>query len=152
MKLIATLTIGAAALATTVAIAQPSGLPDVITDYWSWSRLNIDRFTDNLTGAHPQPKDVYINLDPNDFRADGQTILPFPDGTVVVKERNDADELLVDRLYVMEKVAGAWAYSVYDREGTSAFSGRELGTDNFCSSCHEGVADEDYVFTRFETR
>ncbi len=153
MKLVTVLTLGAAVLATSVAVAQPTGLPGSINDYWSWARLNIDRFADNFSGAHPQPKDVYINLDPADFvNDDGTMKLPFPDGTVVIKERNDADELLVDRLYVMEKASGIWSYSFFDRQSTTAFGGQELGIENFCSSCHQQAADDDFVFTRFETR
>lgn len=153
MKSVVMLALGLAVIATTVSVAQPTGLPDSITDYWGWTRLNINRFDDNPSGAHPQPKDVYINLSPADFlAADGTTRLPFPDGTVVVKERNDPKELLVDRLYVMERIDGAWNYSFYDRESGSTFGGRELGTDNFCANCHQGAEEDDYVFTRFQRR
>jgi hypothetical protein len=153
MKSVVILALGAIVIATTVSLAQPAGLPVSIADYWSWIRLNINRYTDNPTGAHPQPKDVYINLNPADFLAgDGTTKLPFTDGTVVVKERNDPDELLVDRLYMMEKIDGAWNYSFFDRQSSSTFDGQELGTDNFCANCHQGAEQDDFVFTQFQTR
>ena len=153
MKSAAFLALGATVIATTVSLAQPSGLPDSLGEYWSWMRLNIDRYTDNPSGAHPQPKDVYINLDAADILAgDGTTNYPFPDGTIVVKERNDPDRLVVDRVYMMEKTDGAWNYSVYDREGDSAFSGRDFGTENFCRDCHLGAEDTDFVFVQYETR
>lgn len=153
MKSVLMLTLGAVVAATTVSLAQPNGLPGAMNEYWSWDRLNINRYTDNPTGAHPQPKDVYINLDPADFLADdGTTKLPFPDGTVVVKERNDPDALFVDRLYMMEKIDGTWNYSFYDRQSDTAFDGQELGTDNFCANCHQGAEQDDFVFTQYQTR
>src|SRR5687768_1940983 len=101
----------------TFALAQPAGLPDSIRDYWSWIRLNLQVITANETGAHPQPKDVYINLDTSDFiGAGGMTITPFPNGTIVVKERFDPETLMVDRLYMMEKTGGAWTYRFFDRQ------------------------------------
>ena len=153
MKSVVMLALGAAVIATTVSLAQPAGLPGSITDYWGWTRLNINRYTDNPSGAHPQPKDVYINLNPTDFlAADGTTKLPFPDATVVIKERNDPEELLVDRLYMMEKIDGVWNYSFYDRQDRGTFVGRELGTANFCANCHQGAEENDFVFTQFQTR
>ena len=153
METVVMLTLGAVVAATSVSIAQPAGLPDSITDYWGWIRLNINRYTDSPTGAHPQPKDVYINLDSADLlAADGATKLPFTDGTVVVKERNDPDELFVDRLYMMEKIDGGWNYSFYDRQSGGNFDGQELGTDNFCANCHDGAEQDDFVFTQFQKR
>ncbi len=140
-------------VATTVVVAQPAGVPERIADYWNWTRLNIDRFTDNSTGAHPQPKDVYISLEPTEFIAEGgATVTPFPDGTMIVKERNEPDALLVDRLYLMEKVEGAWVYSFYDRQNDGSFTGQSFGqAPNLCSDCHQG-APTDSVFVQFERR
>ncbi len=143
----------AAVLAAPIALAQPAGVPAEIADYWSWTRLNVDRFTENTTGAHPQPKDVYINLEPADFvGTDGVAMTPFPDGTIIIKERNDADQLLVDRLYMMEKSDGAWIYSVFDRLADGGFSERSFGAaPNLCSECHQ-AAPTDFVFVQFERR
>jgi hypothetical protein len=143
----------AALVAIPLALAQPAGVPAAVANYWSWTRLNIDRFTDNTTGAHPQPKDVYINLEPADFLGpDGVAATPFPEGTVIVKERNDPDELLVDRLYVMEKADGTWLYSFYDRQADGAFVGQGFGAaPNLCSNCHQ-AAPTDYVFVQYQRR
>ena len=136
-----------------LALAQPAGVPAAVADYWSWTRLNIDRFTENTTGAHPQPKDVYINLEPADFVGlDGVAATPFPEGTVIVKERNDPDELLVDRLYVMEKTDGTWLYSFYDRQPDGTFTGQSFSAaPNLCSNCHQ-AAPTDYVFVQYQRR
>ena len=146
-------TIGVAALlAAPLALAQPAGIPDRIGDYWSWTRLNIGRYTDNPTGAHPQPKDVYVNRDPAELVGPGGApIVPFADGTIIVKERNDPGRLLVDRLYMMEKTAGAWTYRVFDRQADGAFASRSYGTENFCRDCHR-AAPTDFVFVQFERR
>lgn len=142
-----------AVIAAPTAFAQPAGVPDAIADYWSWTRLNIDRYTDNPTGAHPQPKDVYVNLTPDQLLdAGGAAVTPFPDGTIVVKERNDANELIVDRLYMMEKVDGDWIYSFYDRRADGSFAGESFGAaPNLCSGCHQD-APTDFIFVQFERR
>ena len=145
-----------AALALTlvagVALALAPGLPDTLDGYWTWTRLNVDRVLENPSGAHPQPKDVYLSLSSAE-RLDGDALrLPFPDGTRVVKERGDPDELLVDRIYLMEKVDGRWLYSFYDRQADGGFGGQELGADNFCSGCHAGASDTDFVFTEYQRR
>jgi hypothetical protein len=147
------LSAAAGLVAIPLALAQPAGIPAAIADYWSWTRLNIDRFTENTTGAHPQPKDVYINLDPADFLgADGVAATPFPEGTIIVKERNDPDELLVDRLYVMEKADGTWLYSFYDRQADGTFAGQSFGAaPNLCSDCHQ-AAPTDFVFVQYQHR
>ncbi len=142
--------LGAIIVASSIAIAQPAGVPDTIADYWDWTRLNIDRFTENSTGAHPQPKDVYVNLDVADILAAANGV--FPEGTVVVKERNDPDALLVDRLYAMEKVDGSWIYSFYDRQSDGSFAGQSFGAaSNLCSNCHQ-AAPTDFVFVQLERR
>lgn len=141
-----------AACLASFALAQPAGLPDSIRDYWSWTRLNLQVITANETGAHPQPKDVYINLDTSEFiGASGMTITPFPSGTIVVKERFDPETLMVDRLYMMEKVDGAWIYRFFDRQPDGTFAGQDLGADNFCRACHQN-APTDYVFVEYQRR
>lgn len=136
-----------------IALAIAPGLPEAIDGYWSWTRLNIDRVFDNPSGAHPQPKDIYISLAGSDLlSADGTMRLPFPDGTRIVKERGDPEALRVDRVYLMEKVDGAWNYSFYDLQADGGFSGQQLGSDNFCSGCHLGAADTDFVFTTYRRR
>ncbi len=135
------------------ALAIAPGLPEALDNYYSWTRLNADKVLDNPSGAHPQPKDVYVNLDTDTLLEDGNNFaLPFPDGTLVIKERNDAEQLLVDRIYLMEKRDGVWHYSFFDRQPDGSFSGREMGSENFCSNCHQGAADTDFVFTRYQLR
>ena len=139
-------------LSATLAVAQPAGLPQAIRDYWSWTRLNADVITTNVTGAHPQPKDVYINLATSAFiGAGGRTITPFPNGTIVVKERRNAGTMMVDRVYMMEKIAGAWTYRFFDRQPDGTFVGQDLGTENFCRNCHRN-AETDFVFIQYERR
>lgn len=140
-------------LLTCGALALAPGLPDAIDNYWSWTRLNLERVLDNPSGAHPQPKDVYVSLAGSDLLdAAGTLRLPFPDGTRIVKERSDPEALQVDRIYLMEKIDGSWSYSFFDRQPDGSFSGQQLGSDNFCSGCHLGASDSDYVFTPYQRR
>lgn len=141
-----------ALLASGAALALPPGLPEALDDYPTWLRINIDKVLENPSGAHPQPKDVYVSLGADELLGgDGDYRLPFPEGTRFVKERFDPGALQVDRVYLMTKRDGAWVYAFYDRTPEGAFSGQELGTENFCASCHAG-ADSDFVFTRFARR
>ena len=135
-----------------LAIALATGLPTSIDAYQNWTRLNTDRVTTNPTGAHPPSKDVYVNLDIDTLLDDGALVLPFPDGTVLVKERNDVSRLLVDRIYTMEKMGSRWEYGIFDRQPDGDFSATLLGSDNFCHSCHTRAEETDFVFTPFERR
>lgn len=135
-----------------LAVALVPGLPASIDAYPNWTRLNTDRVTANPTGAHPASKDVYVNLDSDTLLDDGALVLPFPDGTVLVKERNDVSRLLVDRIYTMEKTGSRWEYAFFDRQPDGGFSATLLGSDNFCHSCHTRAEETDYVFTPFGRR
>lgn len=135
------------------ALVLAQGVPAALDGYMTWLRLNADTVTENPSGAHPQPKNVYVNLEPSELLApDGSFVAPFPDGTIVVKERLDPEALWVDRIYVMEKVEGAWSYGFYDRTADGTFAGQDLGTDNFCSGCHQGASGTDFVFTTYDRR
>jgi hypothetical protein len=139
-----------------LALALAPGLPETLEGYQNWTRLNVNRVTDNPSGAHPQSKDIYVNLGADEIDAliheDGSFQIPFPDGSVLVKERNDVGRLLVDRVYVMEKIEGRWHYSVFDRQEDGGFTGQSLGADNFCQACHAGAQASDFVFTEYERR
>lgn len=149
MAVLVTLT----ALLVGMVLASAPGLPEALAGYQNWTRLNIDRVTENPTGAHPQSKDIYVNLEIDALVFDdGSFQLPFADETFIIKERNDIARLLADRLYVMEKREGQWQYSFYDRQADGSFSAQVLGTDNFCHDCHTGAEATDYVFTRYRQR
>jgi hypothetical protein len=136
-----------------LAVAIASGLPASIDAYPNWTRLNTDRVTTNPTGAHPASKDVYVNLAVDTLLDDaGAYLLPFPDGTVLVKERNDVSRLLVDRVYTMEKSLSRWEYAFFDRQPDGGFSATLLGGDNFCHACHTRAQETDFVFTPFGRR
>jgi hypothetical protein len=135
-----------------LAVALAAGLPASIDAYQNWTRLNTDRVTANPTGAHPASKDVYVNLDVDTLLDGGEYVLPFPDGTVLVKERNDVSRLLVDRIYTMEKLGSRWEYAFFDRQPDGDFSATLLGSENFCHSCHTRAEETDFVFTPFERR
>jgi hypothetical protein len=133
--------------------ALTPGLPQGLDGYPNWVRFNLNRVTDNPTGVHPQSKDIYISTDPSEYmNSEGRLSSALPDGTIIVKERNDVEQLLVDRVYVMEKVAGEWAYSFYDRQADSSFTEQTPPSDTFCMSCHQGAAEHDFVYTEFYLR
>jgi hypothetical protein len=73
--------------------------------------------------------------------------LPYPDGTLVVKENYTADTTLV-KLTVMYKAegynpkGGDWFWAVYAPDGTVESEGKIQS----CISCHAVRAEQDYVF------
>ncbi len=142
-------------MVTGLAFAVTPGLPEVLDDYYSWTRLNINKVIDNPSGVHPPAKDIYVNLDHMTLSLlarEGGGWNPFPDGALVLKERNDPESRMVDRLYLMEKRDGVWHYSLYDRQPDGGFAGQDLGTENMCSGCHAGAADNDFVFNLYQSR
>lgn len=138
---------------SSLAVALAPGLPASIDGYPNWTRLNVERVTADPTGAHPASKDVYVNLGVDALLDDdGAYVLPFPDGAVLVKERNDVARLLADPIYTMEKTRSRWEYAFFDRQADGSFSATVLGSDNFCQGCHTGAQATDFVFTPCERR
>ena len=145
--------LGLASLVTLLSLvfAIAPGVPEALEEYQNWTRFNIDRITENPTGAHPQSKDVYINVDPSaSINEEGRLSEALADGTIIVKERNDTEQLFVDRLYIMEKVNGVWDYSFFDRQQDGSFAKQTPLSDTFCMACHQGAAQHDFVYTVFE--
>lgn len=130
-----------------------AALPAPVEGYWNWTRLNVNKILDNATGAHPNPKDVYANLKPEQLAdASGKPKLPYPDGTVIVKERFDPQIMAVGRVYYMQKTRGAWSWGVLDRQSNGSYTGGRLGNPALCVNCHTDAKATDWSFTTYQKR
>lgn len=136
-----------------VIVAQSGGLPEDITQYVTWTRLNAQRVL--TPSAHPVAKDIYAN----DAAADTleSDAFPFAEGAILVKESLDPDSAQVAVISAMRKVAGFdpdngdWQYGMFETSGDGGFSGMWMNVEDgaMCSSCHVGAADSDFAFLNY---
>jgi hypothetical protein len=101
-------------------------------------------------------KNVYVNVGREALtRADGTQRLPYPDGTILVKEASTDGEVTL--IAIMRKISGVdpehgdWQFVEYKRDGANEpFATSDALRDATCWSCHASVADDDWVFTALE--
>ncbi len=121
------------------------GLPDWTGGYTAWTRLNAEPLPPRESDPHLSTKNVYAS----------QEIMGslYPEGTGIVKEGVRPGTDFVGLIASMRKVAGAnpehndWVFVEWTREAEDQ-PFKELASGAVCESCHSGVADQDYVFTR----
>jgi hypothetical protein len=126
--------------------AEPlPGLPRWTAGYRRWTKVNTKPLPPRDSDPHLGTKDVYASRAP---RAGVYAV-----GTVVVKEAMRPGKDFVGLVAAMRKVAGAnpehndWVFVEWTRDA-EAETFTELARGEVCTSCHAGVADRDYVFTR----
>jgi hypothetical protein len=145
-------------------VAAPlPGLPADTGGYRDWDRLNSvpippDSPDSRNIGfdAHRSVKNVHVNVGRDSLtRADGSQRLPYPDGTILVKEgRTDGTVTLIA---IMRKITGVdpehgdWEFVEYTRDSADeSFSTSASLRDGTCWGCHASVANDDWVFTALE--
>lgn len=121
------------------------GLPPWTAGYAEWTRLNSAPIPPRDADPHLSTKNVYASK----ATVGGM----FPPGTIVVKEGVRPGTDFVGLIAAMRKIAGAnpehhdWVFVEWARDAADArFT--KLAEGAVCESCHSGVADQDYVFTR----
>lgn len=138
----ATLVVGMAATAVTVAVAtaqsRADGLPAYTSGYAKWPRLNAKPIRGG-SPAHAGTKNVYASK-----RRKGSK---FPHGTVVVKTIVPPGARYVGQVAVMRKTRGRWQFVEYHRASGSARY-TVLARGQLCVSCHVQAKRSDYVFTK----
>lgn len=82
--------------------------------------------------------DQYLDIDPSD---EADTTLPFPEGTIIVKQNYDAVGAATGAATVLAKMeagfapeTGDWWWGRFGEDGSLA----ESGVIGYCVSCHEG--------------
>lgn len=132
--------------------------PDAFNGYKSWQKVNAATITGDSTGvlgsAHEGEtgfREVYVNST-GAAASSGSASLPYPVGTVIVKESfkdSDGSKGSLTGLTIMAKRAGGydsengdWEYLMVN----SKMKVRAQGKLEGCISCHL-AADNDFVFT-----
>jgi hypothetical protein len=139
------------------------GLPADTAGFEEWDRLNsapIPPDSPDSQGigfdAHRSVKNVYVNVGRDSLtRADGSRRLPYPDGTILVKE--GSTDGTVTLVAIMRKISGVdpehgdWEYVEYLRDSADEpFATSDALRDGTCWGCHASVADDDWVFTALD--
>lgn len=128
----------------TTTTSRPTGLPALaeVEGYKQWLKMNLAPIEGRTHGL----TDIYINQERQTIAPTGELELPFPDGTVIVKEQVEGSLVAI-----MRKVAGIdpehgdWQWIEYRTDG------RVAGQDAQCWSCHTQAKGSDWVFTTLET-
>jgi hypothetical protein len=103
-------------------------------DYRNWTRAPGFAVRQPSQGPHAASVDIYVN----DVVVDalgGPSLSAFPDGSFIVKDGFDGDELAL--IALMEKRAGAWEYAEY----YGADEQKYTGTVDVCVTCHAAGSD-----------
>ena len=137
---------------TTTPPALP-GLPPDVTGYQSWLRLNAALIPVHPGGdAHFGTKNVYANQTRETLAPGGVQRLPYPGGTILVKESTRPGRDFIGLVSIMRKRAGSdplhgdWEFIEYGRSNAGdPFV--EVGRDVICWTCHAFVAEDDWVYT-----
>ena len=121
------------------------GLPAWTAGYRNWEKLNRAPLPPRDSDPHLGTKNVFVSMP----AVDGT----YAPGTIVVKEGFRPGKDFVGLVATMRKLDGEnpehhdWVFVEWARESPGApFA--ELASGAVCESCHSGVADRDYVFTR----
>ena len=136
---------GGSSASTGSAPAALPGLPPWTAGYRRWEKLNAAPLPPRDSDPHLGTKNVYASR-PSRNGA-------YPPGTIVVKEGFRPGKDFVGLVATMRKLEGRnpahndWVFVEWARESPGQpFT--ELASGGVCESCHSGVADRDYVFTR----
>ena len=136
---------------------QP-GLPEDITGYKKWTRLNKKVIGPNAADPHHGFKREYVNRAKNELvDSMGNLIFPFPEGTIVIKDvrrtikRNSRITLLsIMRKLPGNETTGGWDFIEYTRSSSDgSFIPLNFSKES-CYSCHQGASDSDAVWTKFD--
>ncbi len=138
---------------------DPNATPvDAYAAYETWAMVNSETITGDVTGtlgnAHEGSsgfREVYIN-EAGKAVSDGEAALPYPEGTIIIKEAygNDSGSkselssltVMVKRESGYDEGNGNWEYVML----TPSMRVRSQGALSSCISCHS-AAENDFVFT-----
>lgn len=136
------------------------GLPEGISNYRSWLKVNKNVLIPNPSTGHPGYKDVYINkLKEEILDSEGNYLLPFEEETVIVKESRKSkgrskkriSELTVMRKSLSNENTGGWDFSMY-KNVRGKFKQQAIDPVTNCFLCHQRAQNTDFVFTKFDNQ
>lgn len=100
---------------------------------------------------HEGVKNVYAcNVTADQLRdGAGKQIIPYPDGTLIVKESRRDGQPHVWLIALMRKEAGTWQWSEYNRNFDDQDFGKLAVKESVCTGCHNKVEAADWVYTPY---
>lgn len=101
---------------------------------------------------HEGEKNVYAcNVTVGDLLAsDGSRILPYPDGTLIVKESSKPSQGFVWLVATARKAGGSWEWDEYTRNFASEDLLRIPSSEAVCVDCHRKVEAVDWIYTGYQ--
>lgn len=128
-------------------------LPEDVQDVASRCvRLNPNPIPPTRDDPHSGFKVVYACNVEESFLKEGT--LPYPEGTVIVKESTKEDEdapwLVATARKGPGQGASSWQWDEYTRNFEDEDFRRILAGQGVCIDCHKGVESLDYIFTRYQ--
>lgn len=127
--------------------------------YTGWSKVNSEPISGDATGflgnVHGGPtgiREVFVNPIGKAV-SDGEADLPYPKGTILVKESYDSDDgekgklkdltIMVKRESGYDSENGDWEY--LSVSATQKI--KSQGPIKMCINCHKAAESDDYVFS-----
>jgi hypothetical protein len=86
------------------------------------------------------------------IEADGKLLLPYPEGTLIVKESVKPEQGYVWLIATARKQDGQWAWDEYKRNFDNEGFLRILASESVCVDCHRQVEGQDWMFTTYQPR
>jgi hypothetical protein len=140
------LTIAVAALllaGAATAQARKDGLPDYVTGYTAWTKLNAKPIAGG-SAAHQGTKNVYTSRRKSGTR--------YPVGTIVVKVARPRGKTWLSLVATMRRISGTtnggWRWEEFTRSSPTARFTKVSFPQSGCAACHVQAKRNDYVFTR----
>ena len=106
-------------------------------DYRSFARAPGYESRRDSDAPHGGAVDIYVNAVVASSLAGETALSAWPDGSRIVKDGWDGDDLAL--VAVMEKRGSSWYWAEYDAEGSADYS----GSPDLCIDCH--ASGDDYV-------
>lgn len=136
----------------------PPGLPEDISGYNRWTRINKKIIKPRSADPHRGFKRVYINRQKEELiDLNNDLIFPYSSGTIVVKEvrvtRKKGSKITL--VSIMRKIpgnetTGGWDFIEYTRSSADdSFIPIQFPKES-CYACHQGASDSDSVWTKFD--
>ena len=144
---------------TALSQSLPAGLPEDISGYNNWTKINKKTIRPRFNDPHRGYKKVYVNQETSILR-DSKTkklLFPYPEGTIIVKAvritpkaNSNITLISIMRKKSGNETTGGWDFIEY----TMSSSDNSFIPINFskesCYACHQGASNSDSVWTKFD--